>query len=152
MEDFGNVLIYFSKIKKKTFVKVNIFENSRKKLKNSRKKTKTQAKNSTSRIFDSRPRSKLMFKKMPALESYFSLAKNYWVQVALNLEKKSVKKLIKWLISRAQIERTLGSDHNSWASDDPTLIVPFFFPSIRKGHDGGTILIALHISCVLLVA
>ena len=30
-------------------------------------KPKTQGKNSTSRIFDTRPRSKLMLKKMPAL-------------------------------------------------------------------------------------
>ena len=55
----------FFKNQEKTFFKVKFFKNSRKKLKNSREKPKTQGKNSTSRIFDTRPRSKLMLKKMP---------------------------------------------------------------------------------------
>ena len=61
-EHFGIFFIFFLN-QEKTFGKVKISKNSREKPQNSRKKPKTQGKNSTSRIFDTRPQSKLMLKK-----------------------------------------------------------------------------------------
>ena len=57
----------FKKNQEKTLLKVKISKNSREKPQNSRKKLKTQGKNSSSRSFDARPGSKLVFKKMPVL-------------------------------------------------------------------------------------
>ena len=56
MEDFGNGFDFFSKLKKKTFLRVKIF-------KNLRGKTKTQGKNLSSWSFDPCPSSRLMLKK-----------------------------------------------------------------------------------------
>ena len=67
----GNILeiaLFFKTNQEKTFLKVKISKNSREKPQNSRKNPKTQGKNSSSRSFDTRPRSKLVLKKMPDLE------------------------------------------------------------------------------------
>ena len=59
-EHFGNYFDFFKKIKKKPYERLKFSKNSREKPQNSRKKPKTQGKNSSSRSFDTRPRSKMM--------------------------------------------------------------------------------------------
>ena len=67
-EHFRNCFNFCKKKIQKKPCKVKISKNSREKPQNSRKKPKTQGKNSSSRSFDTRPRSKLVFKKMPDVQ------------------------------------------------------------------------------------